>query len=218
MNLNNPFTRLYSPIQCFMSTIFWKIGGFNHIKNMNFALNLRQIVLIKVNMKLNPFFGIFGILFFTAQCLHAQDGNDWRIYNPSTTKSVKDSSVTVRSYQSHEPGEITIIADPRIKSLDLKKAENPTKLDGYRVQIFFGDRGKAQEMRGEFIRKYPNTKAYISYLAPNFRLRVGDFRTRIESEKFKNEVNRSFPGSYIVKDKIELPVLWDENASTGTGE
>lgn len=169
-------------------------------------------------MKLNRYFGVFVILFFTAQFLYAQDGDDWRIYNPSGKKSIQDSSISVRGYQSHEPGEITIIADPRIKSLDLKKAENPTKLDGYRVQIFFGDRGKAQEMRGEFIRKYPDMKAYISYLAPNFRLRVGDFRTRIEGDKFKNEVNRSFPGSYIVKDKIELPVLWDENAAMGSGE
>ncbi len=169
-------------------------------------------------MKLNRYFGILTIIFLSAQCLSAQDGDDWRVYNPSLKKPIQDSTVYTRGYQSYEPGEITIIADPRIKSLDLKKTENPTKLNGYRVQIFFGDRGKAQEMRGEFIRKYPDHNAYISYLAPNFRLRVGDFRTRLEGDKFKDEISKSFPGSYIVKDKIELPVLWDETIEAGSGE
>lgn len=80
-------------------------------------------------------------------------------------------------------------------------------MDGYRVQIYFGDRNTAQEKRGAFVRNNPDVGAYLSYLAPNFRLRVGDFRSRLESEKFKKEIARNFPGCYIVKDKIELPPL-----------
>lgn len=82
-------------------------------------------------------------------------------------------------------------------------------MDGYRVQIYFGNRNTAQDKRGQFIRQYPDQSAYISYLAPNFRLRVGDFRTRLDSENFKQQIGKSFPGCYIVKDKIELPPLRD---------
>lgn len=217
MNLNNQFIGLYSPIQWFIGLKFCKLGRYKQMKNIYFALNLHHIILIKVNMKLKRYFGILAVLVFATQSVYAQDGNDWRVYNPSGKKSIPDSSY-MRNYKTHEPGEITVIADPRIQSLDLKKTKNPTKLNGYRVQIFFGDRSKAQDMRGEFIRKYPDVKAYISYLAPNFRLRVGDFRTRLEGDKFKDEMSRSFPGSYIVKDKIELPVLWDENTDAGSGE
>ena len=207
MNLNNRFNQLLPPVQRFMQYKICKLNGFTHVKNSYFALNLRQRILIEVNMKLNRNFGIIAAIILSGHTLFAQDNDDWRIYNPSGKKSIQDS--TSHDLQSHKQGEITIIADPRIKSLDLKKTEKPTKLNGYRVQIFFGDRSEAQEMRGEFIRKNPDVKAYISYLAPNFRLRVGDFRTRIECEKFKHEINRSFPGSYIVKDKIELPKLYD---------
>lgn len=87
-------------------------------------------------------------------------------------------------------------------------------MDGYRVQLFFGDRSKAQNLRGEFIRQYPNTPAYISYLAPNFRVRVGDFRTRLASEKFRHKINSDFPRSYIVRDKIELPPLQVDSMMT----
>lgn len=100
-----------------------------------------------------------------------------------------------------------MIESDGIKSLNELRKEYPAKPDGYRVQIYFGDRKNAQDKRGSFIRSYPSKGAYISYLAPNFRLRVGDFRTRLECEKFKQEIAKDYPGSYIVKDKIELPPL-----------
>ena len=154
---------------------------------------------------------LLGFSLVAAQQVQAQGNDDWRIYRPGVPASNERAA---ERPQPVRPGDIKIIADSRIENLNRKKIENPTRLNGYRVQIFFGDRSKAQEMRGEFIRKYPDTKAYISYLAPNFRLRVGDFRTRLECEKFKHQIDAQFPGSYIVKDKIELPSLEPESAET----
>ena len=141
--------------------------------------------------------------------LMSQENTDWRLYKP-TNSLVQDTlkPKPIAIYSTQQPtGNIDIIQDERIAKLNAKKKESPTKMDGYRVQIYFGDRNSAQEKRGTFIRNNPEIGAYISYLAPNFRLRVGDFRSRLESEKFKNEISKSFPGSYIVKDKIELPPL-----------
>ncbi len=138
-----------------------------------------------------------------------QENSDWRLYKPKNSAlqdSIKTKPIEIYSLQQ-STGNIDIIQDERIAKLNTKKKENPTKMDGYRVQVYFGDRNSAQEKRGTFIRNNPEVGAYISYLAPNFRLRVGDFRSRLESEKFKNEISKSFPGSYIVKDKIELPLL-----------
>lgn len=140
--------------------------------------------------------------------LSAQEDDDWRLYKP---KNVETGDSVARSHNRSQlqpkTGKVDIIADSRIKELNNRKKESPTKSDGYRVQIYFGNRTTAQEKRGKFIREYSDKSAYISYLAPNFRLRVGDFRTRLESEKFKQEISKSFPGCYIVKDKIELPPL-----------
>lgn|SRR5690554_6546882 len=149
--------------------------------------------------------------------LLAQEDADWRIYRPKNVEK-RDTLSKNHSLPNHQPttGKIEIIADSRIKELNTLKKESPTKMDGYRVQVYFGNRNTAQEKRGEFIRKYPDQSAYISYLAPNFRLRVGDFRSRLESEKFKNEIARSYPGSYIVKDKIELPPLGDSSVQSET--
>lgn len=154
---------------------------------------------------------IFSFIFFFGALLtsFAQESDDWRLYKPGKTSERQDSVRHLRENlgTQPEPGEIKMIEDNRITQLNESKKEYPTKMDGYRVQIYFGDRNIAQEKRGTFVRNYPEVGAYLSYLAPNFRLRVGDFRSRLESEKFKKEIAREFPGSYIVKDKIELPPL-----------
>ncbi len=150
---------------------------------------------------------IFG---FTS--VQAQGEDDWRLYRPTVnTNSTDTIRKDFRGSRVVEPGKIEIVVDPKIERLDERKKENPTKLNGYRVQIFFGKRDEAQAARGKFLRSHPDTRAYISYLAPNFRLRVGDFRTKLESEKFKKEIAGQFPGCYIVKDKIELPRLRPED-------
>jgi len=109
----------------------------------------------------------------------------------------------------HKPptGKIRVIQDSRITKLDSLKKEYPGLQDGYRVQIFFGKRKDALEQKAAFAETYPDLAAYISYLAPNFRLRVGDFRTRLEGEKLKQRIESDYPGCYLVKDKIELPSL-----------
>lgn len=106
-----------------------------------------------------------------------------------------------------EKGEINIIQDKRIDELDELRKTYPGTLNGYRVQVFFGRRELAIEKKAEFIESNPGVPTYISFLAPNFRLRVGDFRSRIEAEKLKYQIEKDYPGCYIVKDQIELPPL-----------
>lgn len=150
---------------------------------------------------------------FIAQFSLAQGEDDWRLYRPA-----KDSSKIRAQDSSREelivsrPGSIKVIQSKDILLLDSLKKENPTLPSGYRVQIYFGKREVARDKKAEFLNKYPEKGAYISYLAPNFRLRVGDFRTRLECDGFKKEIDSTFPGSYIVQDKIELPPLRESDS------
>lgn len=103
-------------------------------------------------------------------------------------------------------GDITFEQDERISKLMGQYAAHKHPLQGYRVQIFLGsDRDKAREMRRSFLVKHPDVGGYESYLAPNFRIRVGDLRTRLEAEKLREELKTEYPGCYIVPDEIELP-------------
>jgi len=77
---------------------------------------------------------------------------------------------------------------------------------GYRVQIHFGpQRAKANEVKSDFLSLYPNMGAYLVYHQPNFKIRVGDFKTRLEAMKFLKEVQPLYSTAFLVKDEVKLP-------------
>jgi hypothetical protein len=89
--------------------------------------------------------------------------------------------------------------------------QNQTKpiINGYRVQIYFDSgnqsKKKANDVKTQFLAKNPDIPCYLVYQSPNFKVRVGDFRTRYEAYKFYREIRNDFPSAYIVKDEINFP-------------
>jgi hypothetical protein len=84
-------------------------------------------------------------------------------------------------------------------------------IPGYRVQIHFGgEREKAKEVKSKFLSQYHQVQAYESYQSPNFRVRVGDFRTRLEAINFQKKISANFPAAYVVQDLVSLPEITQE--------
>jgi hypothetical protein len=112
--------------------------------------------------------------------------------------------------QTKDTGKIEIIQDYKIKELANKHIEINSKapIKGYRVKIHFGaDKTKAKEVKAKFIAKFPDVPAYEKYDQPNFNIRVGDFRTKLEAYKFLKEIQAEFPSAFIVQDEIEMPSI-----------
>lgn len=107
-----------------------------------------------------------------------------------------------------DTGKITLIQDRQIDELLVKHVEinSKTPVKGYRVKIHFGaDKNKAKEVKAKFIAQFPTVAAYEKYDQPNFNIRVGDFRTKLEAYKFLKEIQSEFPSAFIVQDEITLP-------------
>ncbi len=77
---------------------------------------------------------------------------------------------------------------------------------GFRVQIYNGyDREKAIKVRAEFMRMFPGTYTYLSYVSPGFRVRVGDYRSRDQAAGMLREANSMYPTPcMIVPDQITV--------------
>lgn len=116
--------------------------------------------------------------------------------------------------ESVSSGKTEIIADASINELLAKQVEINKKISakGYRIKIHFGsDKALSREVRLKFLAKYPNIQAYEKYDQPNFNIRVGDFRTKLEAYKFLKEIQSEFPGSFIVQDDIEPSTSTNSN-------
>lgn len=83
-------------------------------------------------------------------------------------------------------------------------------ISGYRVQIYFESgnysKSKALEAKKEFEAAYPNQNAYVTFDEPYYRVKVGDFRTKIEARGFLKEIIRKYPSAFEVEDMISLGI------------
>ncbi len=80
---------------------------------------------------------------------------------------------------------------------------------GFRVQIYMDSGNQAslrtQRSRAEFEKKYPDVNTYVDWDEPYFKLRVGDFRTRLDARRFLEKIKKDYQGAYIVVDRINFP-------------
>ncbi len=84
-------------------------------------------------------------------------------------------------------------------------------IPGYRVHLFMDSGNRArlntQHKQADFEEKYPDQKSYIVYEEPYFKLRAGDFRTRLDARRFLEKIRRDYPAAYIVVDRINYPEI-----------
>jgi hypothetical protein len=76
--------------------------------------------------------------------------------------------------------------------------------DGFRIQLFSGSgqkaRHEAMKVKSSVLELFPDEQVYLSFTAPFWRVRVGNYRNKYEALSLLNKLKKEFPNSYIVKD------------------
>ena len=84
---------------------------------------------------------------------------------------------------------------------------------GYRIQAYSDNNhktGKAntQKRARDIAMKFPQYRSYISYKAPSWRLRIGDFKTQQEAQAALRRIKSVYPNfareMVIVRDRINI--------------
>jgi hypothetical protein len=139
----------------------------------------------------------------------------------SAQSFVKTTDLFARADDNNHMGQLRIVQDPGIDTLlsryilMSKKTFNDNGyygMDGFRIQIYNNSsrnaREESQKTNAEFISKFPSIKSHTLFAQPGYyKIRVGDFRTRVEATRLFLIISKVFPDSYIVPDVIEFPDL-----------
>lgn len=111
-----------------------------------------------------------------------------------------------------DSGSVTIYQDKLVDELiqkQVKLNEAGNSQDGYRIQIFSdsgnNSKAKAQAAMDEYLAKHPEMKAYLVFKSPNYKVKVGDFRNKLDAIRYLNEISADFPNAFIISDLINLP-------------
>lgn len=171
-------------------------------------------------MKLNTFavmkkgFSLFVIVFL-GLCSSVKAQRDSTFSQPAMIfMAMPDSNL----FTKVQEGEINIHVDERVDALVEKYArlseEKDIPIYGYRVQLASSSGNNAKntvnQVKRDFLINFPDTPAYLVWEAPNYKIRVGDFRTKLDAERFMRKISSLFPYAFLVKDEINFPVLMKE--------
>ena len=112
-------------------------------------------------------------------------------------------------------GKVIIHADPKIEQLlklNISVNRKEQLFQGYRIQILsrssYGtnvDTLKSYTKR--FEEEFPDIPAYLQYTDPDFKIRVGNYRNRLECIPDLHRIRKIYPASYAVKTEISLNEL-----------
>lgn len=80
------------------------------------------------------------------------------------------------------------------------------EINGYRIRIYFSNAQNAREASmaaaWRFQSHFEGHNVYRQFVNPNFKVTVGDFRTKSEALAFLDAVRADFPAAFIVREKI----------------
>ena len=106
--------------------------------------------------------------------------------------------------------QVRISGDFRIQQLiqlnkSIHKKEN--SFPGFRIQLlsrgsYNADMESLQNFVLDFLSEFPDIPIYLQYVEPDFKIRIGNFHSRLESIPALKRVEKKYPNAYPVKTII----------------
>lgn len=145
---------------------------------------------------------ILAFLLAGSLCLHAQD---------SLNVARMDSTLVGKSILSvMGPGaEVNQTAAVRGALMEYIDGNAQKPVTGYRIRVFYDNsptaRTRSEAIEQSISRQFPETGVYRSFESPNYKVTVGDFRTRDEALRIYNALKGTYPTAFIIKENINYP-------------
>ncbi|WP_410878590.1 SPOR domain-containing protein [Myroides sp. DW712] len=123
-------------------------------------------------MRILRIFPVFFCLFFTHLVSYAQERNN-AIQEPLAIK----------------------------KLVEAKRNTTTSGLnaDKYNIQVFYGKNNDAKSALSRFKRLYPDLEATLVYSNPSYKVLAGNFKTRLEAERFLQTIKKDFDNSLLLR-------------------
>lgn len=127
---------------------------------------------------------------------------------------------------AQEEGVVILHQDSIMETLLVKKEvtekNNAITAVGYRVQVYSNNnarkaKSEAFELETKLIEQFPDVKCYVSYSAPFWKVRLGDFSNYAEAvvfaQRVKNELPKLANEIIVIKENNIKPLYLKENNS-----
>jgi hypothetical protein len=98
----------------------------------------------------------------------------------------------------------TVSQDPKFEQLLNEKRKinaSITVNERYKIQTFSGDSENAKKTLNECKQDFKKLDGTIVFFTPNYKVWIGNFRTRIEAERNLKEIKKKYKNALLIKPK-----------------
>ena len=109
---------------------------------------------------------------------------------------------TLTSSINAQDKNISVKQDPKFEQLLNEKRKINSSLtinDSYKIQIYNGGSENAKKTLNEFRQEFRDIDATIVFNTPNYKVWVGNFKTRIEAEKNLVNIKYKYKNVLLIK-------------------
>jgi len=148
---------------------------------------------MRILSKVNPYL-LATICFFSVLSVSAQD-----LKNFVDIEALLDDFVEQKVDLTPETANVVVNQDPRIARLSDIKIEMDKEgafSDQYKIQLYNGSLTEANEILEEAKEKFPKWKAEIIYETPNHKVQLGNFRSKLETDRALLKIRTVFPSAF----------------------
>ncbi|MEA1784582.1 SPOR domain-containing protein [Arenibacter sp. GZD96] len=107
--------------------------------------------------------------------------------------------LTITSFTMAQEGQIKLEQDPRIETLLAIYKRSVADVSFYRIQVGFGSFDAAQKLKMQVDGDFPGWYSKIDFESPSYRVRLGQFKTKLEAERKLMEVRKKYPQAMLLK-------------------
>lgn len=124
-----------------------------------------------------------------------------------------DSTIAGKSVFQALPEGVTVHQSAKIAGALERQIESNSRkqFSGYRIRIFFDSsqnaRDKSAAVLERFREAHPDMAGYRSYDSPNFKVTVGNFRSRADADAALSTLKKEFPSAFVVREKFKYPSI-----------
>jgi hypothetical protein len=125
-----------------------------------------------------------------------------RILSPSKSLFLIITTFAFAHNINAQDQNLTLNQDPKFEQLLNEKRKINTSIstnDTYRIQIYSGKSDEAKKTLSDFKREYSTVDGTIIFSTPNYKVIVGNFKTRIEAERNLTEIRKKYKSVFLLK-------------------
>ena len=114
---------------------------------------------------------------------------------------------SIHGFAQQTKGTVQIESSKEIDQMIAQKKDYNKEIGtikGYKIQLFYGNEKDAYDTRDEFKLLYPEISYKIIFSSPEWKVQVGNYKTRLEADGALVDIKIDFPNAIIFATDIEF--------------